>query len=187
MDLTAPTDDGAAERTSSVNAVLAEVHCTWSGDAPGTPRGETPAAVVHSYHEILVLEAPDPHQVLPPVGTEIKITTDSEQLSGRLAEHGRGARFLVALGDRPVRRTVRLKVSLPGMLRGGSVPAPMPVEIVDLTTGGARVRGIELPVGSHVTLDFTPPYRDDVVSVRAVVAHGTHRAERPWIGVLFRL
>ena len=56
-----------------------------------------------------------------------------------------------------------------------------------LTTGGARVRGIELPVGSQVTLEFTPPYRHEMVSVRAIVAHGTHRAERPWIGVIFRL
>jgi hypothetical protein len=38
-----------------------------------------------------------------------------------------------------------------------------------------------------VALDFTPPSRDEAVSVRAVVAHGTHRAAQPWIGLTFRL
>jgi hypothetical protein len=63
----------------------------------------------------------------------------------------------------------------------------MTVEIVDLTTSGARIRGVELRVGTHVTLGFTPPAREHPVNVRAVVAHGTHRGEHPWIGVLFRL
>jgi hypothetical protein len=44
-----------------------------------------------------------------------------------------------------------------------------------------------LPVGTPVTLDFTPPYRDEPVSVRAHVAHGTHGGQHPWIGVVFRL
>jgi hypothetical protein len=133
---------------------------------------------------MLVLEAIDPQTVLPPLGTRIEIRGVGV---GRLAEHGRVGRFLVALGDRPVRRALRLKVSLPATLRGPALSAPQTVEIVDLTTSGARIRGIELPVGSQVTLDFTPPYRDDPVSVRASVAHGTHHAERPWIGVHFRL
>jgi hypothetical protein len=180
MDSTARPDLRAIEATSPVNAVLAEVTCTWDD-------GQTTAAVVHSHHDVLVLEASDSRQVLPPVGTPIRVSTEKEELTGRLAEHGRGARFLVSLGDRPVRRTVRLKVSLPGMLRSPSSASPLPVEIVDLTTGGARVRGIELPVGSQVTLEFIPPFRDETVSVRAIVAHGTHRAERPWIGVIFRL
>jgi hypothetical protein len=180
MDSTAQPDLHASEDTSRVNAVLAEVACTWAD-------GETVAAVIHAHHDVLVLEAADPQKSLPPVGTPIHIATDAEQLSGKLAEHGRGGRFLVSLGDRPVRKTVRLKVSLPGTLRSASLPSALPVEIVDLTTGGARIRGIELPVGSQVTLDFTPPYRDENVSVRALVAHGTHRAERPWIGVIFRL
>jgi hypothetical protein len=42
-------------------------------------------------------------------------------------------------------------------------------------------------VGTQVTLDFTPPGRDEPVSVRALVAHATHGAVKPWIGVAFRL
>jgi hypothetical protein len=104
-----------------------------------------------------------------------------------MAEHGRGGRFLVSLGDRPVRQSLRLRVSLPGTLRAPSLPAPLSIAIADLTTGGARIRGVELPVGSPVTLGFTPPAREQPVSVRAIVVHSTHRAEQPWIGVVFRL
>ena len=72
-----------------------------------------------------------------------------------------------------------MKVSLPGTLRSSALESIQTVEIVDLNTGGARIRGVELDVGTDVTLDFTPPYRGEPVSVRGVVAHGTHRAERP--------
>jgi len=165
--------------TSAVDAVLARVVCTWAD-------GETHASVVHSGRGMLVLEAADPRAIMPPVGTVVQVTGDSPE-SGRLAEHGRAGRFLVSLGERPVRRTLRLKVSLRGELRSPALSGSQIVEIVDLTTGGARIRGVALPVGTKVTLNFTPPYRQDAVSVRGVVAHGTHRGQQPWIGVLFRL
>jgi hypothetical protein len=183
MDPTA-TFDSRSIPAPAVNGVLAQVTCTW-GDTEKP--GHTTAAVVHRTRQMLVLEASDPRTVLPPLGTRLEVRGDRAPLRGSLAEHGRAGRFLVALGDRPVRRALRLKVSLPGLLRSRALAAPQTVEIVDLTTGGARIRGVELPVGSQVTLDFTPPYRDESVSVRAIVAHGTHGAERPWIGLLFRL
>ena len=80
-----------------------------------------------------------------------------------------------------------MKVSLPGILRSPLLTEPLAVEIADLTTSGARLRGAELPVDTQVSLEFTPPGRLDVVSVRALVAHSTHGAERPWLGVRFRL
>jgi hypothetical protein len=166
-----------------VSAVLAEVTCSWGDDSDS----QTTAAVVHESHDLLVLEASDPRRALPPIGTPLRITGEAQDLTGHMAEHGRGGRFLVAIGERPVRRALRLKVSLPGTLRTQASPDPVTVEIVDLTTSGARVRGVELAVGTQVTLAFTPPYRDEIVSVRAIVAHGTHAAEKPWIGVLFRL
>jgi PilZ domain len=131
-----------------------------------------------------------PSYTLPAPGTPTTVVaTDgsSQPLTGRLAEQGRGGRFLVALGDRPVRSGARLRVSLPATLRSPALPAPVTVEMVDLTTGGARVRGAELPVGTPVTLDFTPPGRHEPVSVRASVAHGTHGGAQPWVGVAFRL
>ncbi len=167
-------------------AVLAEVTCTWADDDDADGHATT-AAVVHSARDMLVLELTDASVVLPSIGTTLHVSDGTETVSGRIAEHGRGGRFLVSLGDRPVRRSLRLKVSLPATLRSRALELPQTVEIVDLTTGGARIRGLELAVGTPVTLDFTPPYRQEPVSVRGVVAHGTHRAERPWIGLVFRL
>ena len=170
---------------SSADAVLAEVTCSWS-EVDGQAAGKLMAMVTHRGRGMLILEA-DARQTLPPVGTELDILRDGEMLHGRLAEHGRGGRFLVSMGDRPVRRSPRLRVSLPGTVRAATLEQPVSVEIVDLTSGGARVRGVELPVGSSLTLHFTPPTRDETVTVRATVAHGTHGASQPWIGVLFRL
>jgi hypothetical protein len=165
-------------------AVLAEVTCTWCND--DDEGGAITAAVVHCAGGMLVLEATDAGVTLPSIGTALQVNDGTEDFEGRLAEHGRGRRFLVTLGDRPVRGSLRMKVSLPGTLRSRGLE-PQTVEIVDLNTAGARIRGVELEVGTPVTLDFTPPYRGEPVSVRGVVAHGTHRADRPWIGVVFRL
>ncbi len=168
--------------------VLAEVTCTWDADDDQEAAATaTTAAVVHYAPGMLVRESTRPGVPLPSIGTKVQVNDGTDQLLGRLAEHGRGGRFLVALGDRPVRRSLRLEVSLPGTLRSPSLDEPQTVEVVDLNTCGARIRGVELDVGSAVTLEFTPPYRREPVSVRAVVAHGTHHAERPWIGVVFKL
>ena len=86
-----------------------------------------------------------------------------------------------------LRREERLPVSVPAVLRCALLAEPRAVEIVDVATAGARLRGIELPVGTRVTVDFTPPDRDRPVSARGVVVHGTHQANQPWIGVVFRL
>jgi len=187
MDSTATSDPSSTEQTPTVSGVLAQVKVTWAEEAPATTAGRITAAVVHSSSSMLVLEAIDTKLALPPIGTQLEVRGEKQQVRGRLAEHGRTGRFLVAIGDRPVRRALRLKVSLPGTVRATALDGPHTVEIVDLTTGGARIRGVELPVGSQVTLEFTPPYRDSPVSVRALVAHGTHRGQQPWIGVLFRL
>jgi hypothetical protein len=187
MDSTATPDLSSTEQTTVVNAVLAQVHVTWKNADSDEAAGEVTAAVLHSGRGMLVLEAMDHDVHLPSLGTTLEVRGETTQCTGRLAEHGRGVRFLVSVGERPVRRAPRLKVSLPGVLRGPSLERAQTVEIVDLTTGGARIRGVELPVGSQVTLDFTPPYRDEPVSVRAYVAHGTHRANQPWIGIVFRL
>jgi hypothetical protein len=168
-------------------AVLAEVTCTWGDADENEERGGTTAAVVHSARGMLVLEATDPSVTLPSIGTALQIDDGTDQVTGRMAELGRGRRFLISLGERPVRTSLRMKVSLPGTLRSRTLSSPRTVEIVDLNTAGARIRGVELDVGTQVMLDFTPPYRREPVSVRGVVAHGTHRGERPWIGVVFRL
>jgi hypothetical protein len=181
------TSDLSSANPTLVDSVLAQVTCAWGDAEAGTPEGQTTAAVLHSAQGVLVLEATDPRAVLPAPGTPLHVVSDTRRFAGRLAEHGRGGRFLVSVGDRPVRRSSRLKVSLPATLRSSALAGTQLVEIVDLTTSGARIRGVELPVGAQVTVGFTPPYRDEPVNVRAVVVHGTHRGQRPWIGIRFRL
>jgi len=181
MDSPVSFDPQAADGIGPVHAVLAEVTCRWLEHEPVT------AVILHTTRDMLVLEAADPRQTLPPLGTLMQVNGETLKVSGRLAEHGRAGRFLVCLGSRPVRRAIRMRVSLPGTLRCPMLPAPLQVEIADLTTAGARVRGVELPVDCQVALDFTPPGRDQSVTVRALVAHATHGADRPWIGLVFRL
>jgi PilZ domain-containing protein len=185
-----PTDPSEltnpADHSGPAHAVLTTVHCTWHASTSVGPE-TVEALVLHAGRDMLVLEAAPADGVLPPLGTTLEIVDDRQQRVGRVAELGRGGRFLVSLGERPVRGSLRLRVSLPAPLRGRDVKEPRAVELIDLTTGGARVRGVELPVGSQVTLDFTPPGREQPVTVRAVVAHGTHGATQPWIGVTFRL
>src|SRR5579859_1975385 len=178
-----PADDAAGP----AHAVLAEVTCTWVDDSEAAVLEPALAVILHAANDMLVLEAGDVRQKLPPLGTLVHVKGDKLQATGRLAEHGRAGRFLVCIGTRPVRRSIRLRVSLPGTLRCPLLPEPAQVEIVDLTTGGARVRGVELPAGTQVALDFTPPGRDESVTVRALVAHGTAGADHPWIGLIFRL
>src|SRR5207237_10390629 len=111
-----PTHDAHLESTDSpgaAHAVLTSVHCTWAAGAQGVD-----ALVLHAAKDMLVLEAAEPTTVLPPLGTAMRIATDDwGQLGGRLAEHGRGGRFLVSIGERPVRGTSRLKVALPATVR----------------------------------------------------------------------
>ena len=85
------------------------------------------------------------------------------------------------------RGSARVKVSLPGTLRSSLLAEAVPVEIADLTTSGARIRGVELSVDTQVSLEFVPPGRMDMVSVRALVVHANRGADRPWLGVRFRL
>jgi hypothetical protein len=167
-------------------ALLAEVTCSWSGDDE-TVAQRFAAAVIHRSAALLILEAIDPRQVMPPLGALVHVTDDLGTAETRMAEHGRGGRFLLSVGERPVRQALRVRVSVEARLRSPLLRDTVKVEIVDLTTSGARIRGLELPVGSQVTVEFTPPAREQPVSVRAIVAHGTHNADQPWIGVLFRL
>src|ERR687885_2389468 len=98
-------------RTSSeAREVLTEVQISWGDDA------ELSAFLIHAARNILVLEG-DGERTLPALGTPVRIARPGETLTGRVAEHGRAGRFLVSLGDRPVRRANRLRVSLPATVR----------------------------------------------------------------------
>jgi hypothetical protein len=166
----------------SSGQVLTEVTVSWDGETTGCA-----AYLIHAAHNVLVLEASDPSLPLPTDGTLVTVEGPRERLVGKVAEHGRAGRFLVSLGDRPIRRATRVRLSLPARARSAHLGETREVEIVDLTTGGARVRGIQVPVGSELNLYFTPPGRDEPVAVRASVVHANATAQQPWIGLAFRL
>ncbi len=173
MDAPLSTDLPPPDSTEPAQAVLAEVTCTWAEQADVLK--SVLAVIVHAARDMLILEAADQHPALPSVGTAMFVAGANQRVYGRLAEHGRTGRFLVSLGTRPVRRDPRLRVSLTGTLRSASLPEPVHIEIADLTTSGARVRGIALAAGSQVALDFTPPGRDEPVTVRARVTRSQRR------------
>jgi PilZ domain len=61
------------------------------------------------------------------------------------------------------------------------------VRIADLSTGGARVEGLQLPIGTEVALLFTPPGRGTPIDVLGFVVRLIESSETPSVGVAFRL
>lgn len=148
------------------------------------------AEVLGSTTNVLLVQAHDAGAGLPPLGTPIRLRLewDRQVLHGRLAAHGVGGRFLVSIGERPIRRSRRFSVDLPAVARSGQLsPAHAEVRIADLSTGGARVEGVQLPVGSDVELRFTPPGRPAPLTVLGFVVRNVDSADVPSVGVAFRL
>jgi hypothetical protein len=147
-----------------------------------------PAEVIGSTGTVLLLQA-EPHANLPPLGTlvRLRLAWDRQQLQGRLAAQGTAGRFLFALGERAIRRSKRVAVDLPAVVRSAALPGPEQARVLDLSSGGARVEGLELGVGSELELSFTPPGRADAMTVQAFVVRTIDGTEVPTVGVAFRL
>jgi PilZ domain len=146
------------------------------------------AEVLGSTANVLLLQGPEAG-ALPPLGTPIRLRSDwdKQTLNGRLAAHGTAGRFLVTLGERAIRRSRRFPVDLPGIAKSSQLYGPVEVRIKDLSTGGARVEGILLPVGAEVELRFTPPGRKQPLTVLGFVVRAIDQAATPTLGVAFRL
>jgi PilZ domain-containing protein len=146
------------------------------------------AEVLGSTANVLLLQGPE-DGTLPPLGTPIRLRSDwdKQTLNGRIAAHGTAGRFLVTLGERAIRRSRRFPVDLPGIAKSSQLYGPVEVRIKDLSTGGARVEGIMLPVGGEVELRFTPPGRKQPLTVLAFVVRTIEQAAAPTLGVAFRL
>jgi PilZ domain-containing protein len=147
------------------------------------------AIVVGSTDSVLLVQGPENNN-LPALGTPIrlKLEWDRQTLNGRLAAHGKGGRFLVSVGERAIRRSRRFPVDLPGLARSSQLYGPTEVRIKDLSTSGARVEGILLPIGDEVELTFTPPGRKAPLTVLAFVVRSIDsNDEVPALGVAFRL
>jgi hypothetical protein len=147
------------------------------------------AEVLGSTANVLLLQGPTDKVWLPPLGTPVRLRLDWDRqlVNGRLAAEGVAGRFLVTVGERAIRRSRRFAVNLPGFIRSNHLAGGTEVRITDLSTGGARVQGIDLPVGSDIGLQFTPPGRSAPIGVMGFVVRSIDSAEVPTIGVVFRL
>jgi len=151
--------------------------------------GLMPAEVIGSTGNVLLLQAGDPKLTLPSLGTPIRMRVDWDRqlVSGRIAAHGAGGRFLISIGERAIRRSRRFPVDLAGSVTSAHLYGPVEVHIVDLSSGGARVEGLELPVGSELELTFTPPGRPGPINVLGFVVRTIESGDVPTVGVAFRL
>jgi hypothetical protein len=147
------------------------------------------AEVIGSTGNVLLLQALDPAAVLPVLGTPVRLRVewDRQLLNGRIAAHGVAGRFLISVGERAIRSSRRFAVSLPGTAESAHLYGTVEVRIADLSTGGARVEGIDLPVGTEVNLAFTPPGRSGPINVTGFVVRAIDGSEVPTLGVAFRL
>src|SRR5690242_5108114 len=111
------------------------------------------AEVLGSTANVLLLQGPD-NGTLPALGTivRLKLDWDRQVLTGRLAAHGVAGRFLVSIGERAIRGARRFPVDVMALARSSQLYGPIEVRVRDLSTGGARVEGILLPVGAEVEL-----------------------------------
>ena len=146
------------------------------------------AEVLGSTENVLLLQGSDATS-LPALGTPIRlrIEWDSQALIGRIAAHGVAGRYLVTIGERAIRRSRRFPVDLPGVARSVHWQGALEVRITDLSAGGARVEGINLPIGSDVDLQFSPPRKSVPIDVRGFIVRSIDGAGVPTVGVAFRL
>jgi hypothetical protein len=146
------------------------------------------AEVLGSTENVLLLQGSDATS-LPPLGTPIRLRVewDRQALMGRIAAHGVAGRYLVTIGERAIRRSRRFPVDLPGIARSAHWQGAIDVRVTDLSAGGARVEGIDLPIGSDVDLQFTPPRKSVPIDVRGFIVRAIDGAGLPTVGVAFRL
>ncbi len=133
------------------------------------------SAVVRSTLHVALLETKGVPDGLDQLGTLVRLELPGEAspLPARLAALGKGGRYLVSLGHRPIRRSPRRTVDLPALVRSPALEGIVLARIVNLSDTGARVQGVQVPIGEELDLAFTPPEsRDgetDRVTMRAEV------------------
>jgi hypothetical protein len=147
------------------------------------------ADVIGSTASVLLLQGPDMGAKIAQLGAPVRLRVewDRQLLNCRLAAHGAAGRFLVSIGERAIRRSRRFAVDLPGVARAPHLPEPIDVRVVDLSTGGARVEGIDLPVGAELELRFTPPGRPTPITVLGFVVRQVEIDDARSVGLAFRL
>ncbi len=151
--------------------------------------GLTTAKLLYRTAQVVLLDGEMPSGGRPPaIGTLVRLTLPGERgtRGGRIAAYGQSSVYLIALGSRAIRGSRRVRVDLPArgksaVLRGRILA----MHIVDLSRGGARVRGPRLPVGTEVLLTFTPPGTAVAKTMRCVVVRSTGDEAEGEMGVAF--
>jgi hypothetical protein len=147
------------------------------------------ADVLGSTMNVLLLQGLDRGAAMPALGTPVRLRVewDRQLLSGRIAAHGVAGRFLISLGERAIRRSRRFAIDVPGVATSAQLHGRVDVRVKDLSSGGARVEGIDLPIGSDVGLKFAPPGRSEPINVLGFVVRAIEGTSVPAVGVAFRL
>jgi PilZ domain len=149
----------------------------------------TVAKILHVTHSVILLEGPKPRaRHALKAGTLVRVGRPGRPPSvpARLAADGQGARYLLALGLRAVRGTQRHRVNIPAIVGATGLQGLVAARIVDLSSSGARVRGLTLQPGADCEVSFVPPGRRELVTTRSVVVHQQKGRLPPEIGVAFR-
>jgi hypothetical protein len=149
-----------------------------------------PAEVIGSTAHVLLLQGPKAGTKLARLGAPVRLRVkwDRQMLTGRFASYGVAGRFLVSIGERPIRQTQRYSVDLPGVAYASQLPqGRAQVWVADLSTGGARIRGIDLEVGSELELRFKPPGREEPITVLGFVVRVIDSADGGSVALAFRL
>jgi hypothetical protein len=151
------------------------------------PSGLTRAQLLRVSPSVLLLEGERPPGVLPAPGAPLRVGLPGlpRMVPARLASFGQGSRFLVALGSRAVRGAVRVRVDLPGVVRSPALAGQTSVRVIDLSSSGARLSGLRLPVGADFELTFSPPGHHDPVCMRCVVVRAVDESDCDELGAAF--
>lgn len=149
--------------------------------------GVTRAEIVQATSSVLLLEGDRPAGTPLPSGSPVRVGLPGtpQMLPARLAAYGQQNRFLVALGSRAIRGAARARVDLRAVAHYPSAPNGQAMRVVDLSSSGARVRGMPLPIGSEFDLTLVPPGRADLVTLRCVVVRSIPESSPPEMGVAF--
>ncbi len=147
----------------------------------------TRADLVYKTDSALLLKGKKPSGRTLPVGSLVRIHVrgGARSISGRIATYGQSDIYLVALGTRAVRRAPRYRVDLPVLVRSPLLAGAVAGRIVDLSSAGARVRGVDLPLEADVELQFVPPGQTQPVTMRAIVVRSLSDEAIPSVGVAF--
>jgi hypothetical protein len=149
--------------------------------------GITRARLLRVTRSVILVEGEKPNgtPLAPGAPLRVGLPGTPRMLPARLAAYGQANVFLVSLGSRAVRGASRTRVDLPAVVRSSFGQAPASALVVDLSTSGARLRGVPVPVGSECELIFVPPGRSKPVSLRCVAVRTIDTEDLGEVGVAF--